>query len=59
MTDKTIKRIERILLRGCAHGTSEHDIINQLKSVGVTKADMDRYTAYVKEHNHDTINTTN
>lgn len=59
MTDKTIKKIERVVLQGHVLGHSRLQVIAQLKSIGVTKADMDRYTAYVKEHNHDTTNTTN
>lgn len=58
MIDKTNERIEIVILRGYAHGTPEQDVINKLKSMGVTKADMDKYKAYVKEHRHE-INSTN
>ena len=54
MIDPTVKRIEKVVLRGHAYGASRADVIAKLKSMGVTKADMDKYTAYVKEHNHET-----
>lgn len=57
MIDKSIERIEKIILRGHAHGHSKQDVINQLKSMGVTKAQMDMYTAYVKDSNHETNST--
>ena len=50
MIDKSIERIEKVVLRGHAHGHSKQDVINKLKSMGVTKADMDKYQAYVKDH---------
>lgn len=50
MIDKVVERIEKIVLRGYAHGHSKQDVITQLKSMGVTKADMDKYTAYIKDH---------
>ena len=59
MIDKDIERIEIVILRGYAHGHSEQDVIAKLKSMGVTKADMDKYSTYVKEHRHDKINSTN
>ena len=59
MTDPTVKRIEKVVLRGHAHGASRAEVINKLKSMGITKQDMDKYTAYVKEHNHDKINSNN
>jgi len=58
MIDKSIERIEKVILRGHAHGHSKQDVINKLKSMGVTKADMDKYQAYVKDSNHE-INSTN
>ncbi len=58
MIEQTNERIEKILLLGHAHGVSERDIINQLKSVGVTKTDMDNYRTYVKELDHE-INSNN
>lgn len=54
MIDKDIERIEVEILRGYAHGHSTQTVINKLKSMGVTKADMDKYSAYVKEHRHET-----
>ena len=59
MNDPTLKRIEKVVLQGHAFGHNRTQVIARLKSMGITKQDMDKYTAYVKEHNHDTTNTTN
>ena len=48
--DPTLKRIEKVVLRGHAHGASRQEVIMKLKSMGVTKAQMDMYQAYVKDH---------
>ena len=55
--DPTLKRIEKVVLRGHAHGASRQEVIVQLKSMGVTKAQMDMYQAYVKDSNHETNNS--
>ena len=56
MTDKT-KRIEKVILRCHAFGHSRETVINKLKSMGVTKADMDRYKQYCKERDDETDHT--
>ena len=56
MIDPSLKRIEKVVLQGHAFGHSRLQVVAKLKSMGVTKAQMDMYQAYVKEPNHETNN---
>ena len=51
------ERIEKVILRGHAFGHSKQSVVAKLMSMGVTKADMDKYKTYCKERDDETNHT--